>query len=317
MSGARPVLLVRSGGAAALPEWQSAFAAVLPGVEVRSWDDPAVDPARVEYVLVWEPEPGRIAAFPNLRAVFSTAAGVDHITRDPALPPHLPVIRMAADEMAQTVGEYVLLSCLMILRDALRMMRGHRAARWDAFNPGRTAQQTTVGILGLGAIGRHAAGMLRGAGFPVRGWTRTRRAVDGVACFAGPDELDTFLSGSDILVGILPDTAETRGLLDARRLAALPRGAGIVSAGRGTLIVVPDLLDALDAGQVSMAVLDVFEQEPLPADSPLWKHGRALVTAHVAGFASRQARAASVARAVAALREGREPANLYRRDRGY
>lgn len=313
----RPVLLVRSGGPAALPDWQQGFAEALPEVEVRGWSDPEVDPARVRYVLVWAPEPGRIAGFPGLRAVFSTAAGVDHITRDPSLPPHLPIIRMGADEMAQTVGEYVAMAALMILRDAPRMARAHAAATWDHFEPGRTAPQTTVGVLGLGWIGRHAAGMLRGLGFRVRGWTRTPRNVAGVECFAGPDGLDPFLAGSDILAGILPDTPDTRGLLDATRLSRLPRGAGLVSAGRGTLLVVPDLLAALDSGQVGAAVLDVFAEEPLPPDSPLWHHPRVMVTAHVAGFASRAARAHSVARAVRRLEAGERPENLYDPEQGY
>ncbi|MBV9783441.1 MAG: glyoxylate/hydroxypyruvate reductase A [Acidisphaera sp.] len=317
MSGASPVLLVRSGGPAALPEWRAAFAAVLPGIEVLGWTDPDLDPARVRWVLVWEPEPGRIAGYPNLRAVFSTAAGVDHITRDPFLPPHLPIVRMGAEEMARSVGEYVTMAALMILRDAPRMLAAHEAGRWDAFFPPRTARETRVGILGLGRIGQMAAGMLRGIGFPVQGWTRTRRTIQGVESFAGIDELDAFLASSDILVGILPDTPQTRALLNRERLAKLPKGAGLVSAGRGTLVVLPDLLAALDAGHLSFAVLDVFETEPLPPDSPAWKHPRVLVTAHVAGFASRRARAESVARAVAQIEAGEQPDNLYDRERGY
>ncbi len=312
-----PILLVRSGGAAALPEWQAAFAAVRPDIEVRAWADSEVDPAKVRWVLVWEPEPGRIATFPNLRAVFSTAAGVDHITRDPFLPPHLPIVRMGADEMAQTVGEYVTMAALMILRDAPRLVTAHQAGNWDPFEPPRTARDTRVGILGLGSIGQYTAQMLRGIGFLVQGWSRTRKRANGVRSFAGMGELDTFLASSDILVGVLPDTPDTRRLLNAERLALLPRGAGLINAGRGTLLCVTDVLDALDACQLGFVVLDVFATEPLPSDSPIWRHPRMLITPHLAGYASRRARAESVALAIARLEAGLVPDNLYDRVRGY
>ena len=318
MSDHGPVLLVRSGGAAALPDWQAAFAELLPEVDVRGWDDPQVDPARVEYVLVWEPEPGRLARYPNLRVVFSSAAGVDHILRDPGRPAHLPIIRMGADETAQTVGEYACLGALMILRDLPRIAAAQRAVRWEPFEPARTAPRTRVGIMGLGRIGQVAAGMLQGIGFAVHGWARQPRAPgSGVRCFAGAAQLDAFLAETDILVAILPDTPETRGLLDARRLAALPRGAGIVSVGRGTLIVAADLIAALDAGQVSLAVLDVFETEPLPPEDPAWRHERIVVSAHVAGYASRRARAEWVAHCVGLHRAGAALPNLYDPGRGY
>jgi glyoxylate/hydroxypyruvate reductase A len=317
MPDATPILLVRSGGPSALPSWQAAFAEVLPHVAVHWWDDPAVDPARVHYVLVWEPEPGRLAGYPNLQVIFSTAAGVDHITRDPDWPRHVPIVRMGADEMAQTVSEFVCLGALMILRDLPRILAAERNEHWERFERDRTARTTRVGIMGMGRIGQVAAGMLQGIGFPVHGWTRTPRAGEAVRCFAGLDELDAFLACTDILVGILPDTPETRGLLDATRLAKLPPGAGVVSVGRGTLIVLPDLLAALDAGHLSLAVLDVFETEPLPKGDPAWRHERVVVTPHLAGFASRPARAESVARGVAQHAAGGPIANTYDPARGY
>ncbi len=313
----QPILLVRSGGAAALPEWQSAFAAVMPDLEVRWWDDATVDAVRVHYVLVWEPEPGRIARLPNLRAVFSAAAGVDHLVRDPDLPKHLPIVRMGADEIAQTVAEYVCLGALACLRDLPRIVAGQRERRWETFNVPRTARHTRVGIMGLGRIGLASAAMLSPIGFAVHGWSRTAREGGTVPCRAGMASLDAFLAESEILVGLLPDTPETRGLLDARRLAMLPRGAGVVSAGRGTLIVQPALLAALDSGALSCAVLDVFPEEPLPPADPAWSHPRVIVTGHVAGNASRPSRAASVAENIRRLERGEMPDTLYDPARGY
>lgn len=313
----RGVLLVKSGGAAALPEWQAQFAEFAPGLEVRGWDDPAIDPNAVTYVLVWEPEPGRLAGYPGLRAIFSTAAGVDHITRDPHLPRGVPIVRMASEETAQTVGEYVCLATLSILRDSKRLEAAQAAQRWDPFEAPRTALDTRVGVMGMGNIGQVAARMLRGLGFTVAGWTRTPRPLAGIEVHSGLDELDRFLSRSDILVGLLPETPQTRDLLDLKRIGRLPRGAGIVNAGRGSLVVMPDLIAALDEGHLSMAFLDVFDPEPLPADHPAWRHPRITVTSHVAGFASRRSRARSVAAALVAHETGRPMPNLYCAARGY
>lgn len=313
----RDLLLVKSGGEAAVPEWQAAFAQCAPHLDVRSWNDPTVDPDAVTYVLVWEPEPGRIASYRNLRAVFSSAAGVDHIMCDPTVPAHLPIVRMASEETSQTVGEFVCLAALSILRDYPRMMVAQAERRWDTFEPPHTALDKRVGIMGFGTIGRVTGRMLRGLGFQLVGWARNRKAVEGLTTFAGMAEFATFLSHCDILVNLLPDTPETRGLLNAEHLALLPRGAGVVNAGRGTAIVLPDLIAALDSGQVGAAVLDVFEQEPLPADNPAWRHPRITVTPHNAGYASRRARAASVAATMQALARGESVPHLFDRARGY
>jgi glyoxylate/hydroxypyruvate reductase A len=311
------LLLVKSGGDAAVAEWQAGFREVAPDLEVRGWNDPSVDPDAVTFVLVWEPEPGRIAGYRNLRAIFSSAAGVDHIVRDPTVPAHLPIVRMVSEETSQTVGEYVCLAALSILRDHRRMIAAQAERRWDNFEPPHTAWDKRVGIMGFGTIGQVVARMLGGLGFQLAGWARSHKTVHGVTMFAGNDELAPFLSGCDILVNLLPDTPDTRGVLDARRLAWLPRGAGIVNTGRGTAIVLADLLAALDSGQIGAAVLDVFEDEPLPAAHPAWTHPRITVTAHLAGYASRRARAASVAATMGALERGETVPHLYDPVRGY
>ncbi|CAN5666847.1 glyoxylate/hydroxypyruvate reductase A [soil metagenome] len=313
----RGLLLVKSGGAAALPEWQARFAERAPDLEVRGWDDPSVDADAVSHVVVWAPEPGRLARYRNLRVIFSSAAGIDHITGDPTLPRAVPIVRMATEETSQTMGEYVCLAALSILRDGHRLAAAQAARRWDPFELPHTALDKRVGILGLGTIGEVAARMLRGLGFTVAGWTRSARAVDGMDVHFGEDGLDRLLAESDILVGLLPETTQTRGLIDGARLARMPRGAGIVSAGRGSLIVMPDLIAALDEGQIGAAWLDVFEPEPLPADHPAWNHPRITVTSHVAGFASRRARARAVVAALEAHERGEALPNLYQPDRGY
>jgi glyoxylate/hydroxypyruvate reductase len=317
ISSQKDILLVKSGDESAIPEWRRIFADLCPDLDVRWWDDPDADPAAVTFVLVWQPQPGRLAQLPNLRIIFSSGAGVDHITSDPTLPPHVPIVRMASAETLQTMGEYVCLAVLALQRDLKRALNAQAERRWDEFQGSRTAPQTRVGIMGLGNIGQTATRMLDALGYKLAGWSLNPKSLEHVACFAGLEQLDPFLHGIDILVGLLPETSLTRGLLSASRLALLPKGAGLVNAGRGSLVAMPDLIAALDSGHLSGAVLDVFEPEPPSAADPVWRHPRIIVTGHIAGFASRRARAEHVVRAIAAYRRGEPLPSLYQPNRGY
>lgn len=315
--GQRMILLVNSGGEDAVEAWQAMFAPVAPHLQVRWLHDPSVRAEDVAYAFVWAPPPGFLAGLPNLRLILSSGAGVDHITADPAWPRHVGIVRMGGDETAQRMGEYVCLGALALLRGMPRIIAGQRARHWDHFDSPRTASETRAGIMGMGNLGIRAAEMLRALGYPVAGWSRSRKHVPGVECFAGAEELPAFLGRTDLLVNLLPDTAETKRAIRAETIAQLPRGAGIVNAGRGPQLVLPDLLAALDDGHLSGAFLDVFETEPLPADDPAWSHPKVIVTPHLASLASRPARALYVAQAIAAHERGEAPPNLYDPDRGY
>ncbi len=303
------ILLVKSGGEAAVPEWREAFRAALPELDVRWWDDP-VDLAAVRYVLVWDPEPGRLAKLPRLKAIFGSGAGVDNILADPDLPKHVPIVRCVPPEATQRMGEFVCWAVLSLLKDARRIAIAQAARDWDYFEPPFTAPERRVGIMGLGAMGSRAAAMLRGLGFPVQGWSRTRKALDGVQSFAGPEELPRFLASTDILVCLLPATPETSGLIAAPLLAQLPRGAQLVNVGCGVQQNLADILAALDDGRLSGAVLDVFDPEPLPPDHPAWAHPRLIVTPHLASLPNRRERARYVAAAIAAHERGEPLPNL-------
>jgi glyoxylate/hydroxypyruvate reductase A len=314
---AQPILLVKSGGEAAMPEWQRHFADLAPGVEVRWWDDATVDPAAVRYALVWDPEPGRIAQLPKLEVIFGSGAGVDFIAADPTLPKHVPLVRMATAGAAQRMGEFVTWAVLSLMKDARRIATAQAERRWDFFEPERIAPRTTIGIMGLGHMGTAAAAMLRGIGFPVIGWSRTRKDIQGVRSYAGAGEQAAFLAASDILVCLLPATPETRHIIAAPLLAQLPDGAGLVNVGRGSQQKIEDILAALDSGRLSGAVLDVFEQEPLPADHPAWTHPKLLVTPHMASLPPRRERAEHVATLIAAHERGEAMPNTYDHERGY
>lgn len=287
---AKPILLVKSGGDVALREWCELFGEFAPFIEVRSWEDRSVDAQRVAYALVWQPEPGRLAGYPNLRLVLSSAAGVEHITHDPAWPKHVPLLRASTDESAQRMGEFVCLAALALLKDLPRLIAQQRAGDWQPFDTPRSALETQVGILGLGKLGLRCASMLKGLGFQVSGWSRSVKQIDGVRSHTGDEGLRAMLSHSHILVCLLPSTPETVGMLHRDSLALLPSGAGLINVARGSHLVRDDLVAALDSGQLCGAVLDVFDPEPLPPDDPLWRHPRVLVTPHMASIASRRAR---------------------------
>ncbi len=315
--GWRMILLVNSGGEEAIAEWRRVFGEVAPHLDVRWARDPAVPREEVRYVFVWAPEPGFLASLPNLRLICSSGAGVDHITNDPSWPSHVGIVRMGGDETMQRMGEYVCLGALSLLRGMPRIIAGQRAGRWDHFDAPRTAVETRAGVMGLGNLGVRAAEMLRGLGYQVAGWSRGRKVLPGIECFAGEEERDAFLARTDLLVCLLPDTPETRGAIRAETIALLPPGAGVVNAGRGGHVVLDDLVAALDSGHVSGAFLDVFEPEPLPDGHPIFAHPKVIVTPHLASLASRPARARYVAEAIAAFERGERPANLFDVARGY
>lgn len=311
------VLIVNSGGETAHPFWSAHINEILPDIDVRWWNDPTVDPEKVLYALVYRPDHGRLTSYPNLRLILSAGAGVDHIISDASLPRDLKIVRMGGDETAQRMGEFICLGALALLRDLKRIVNQQAVGLWQTFSQQRSATETRVGIMGLGNLGTRSAEMLRELGFQTAGWARSRKAIAGIDSFAGDPEFAPFLQRTDILVNLLPDTPQTRGLINSRALSLLPAGAAVLNAGRGQHVVVDDLIAALDSGHLSGAFLDVFEPEPLPADSRLWLHPKVIISPHIGSMASFRARAHFVAGAIAAFERGECPPNMYDPERGY
>jgi glyoxylate/hydroxypyruvate reductase A len=311
------MLLVKAGGAKMRRQWCDVLTEMRPDLVTKPADDPDARPEEARYVVVWEPDPGWLASLPNLRVIFSLGAGVDHITRDPDWPRHVPLVRMGGEEVGQRMGEYIAWACLSLLRNAREFALQQAAKVWKYKVGENTAADLTVGIMGLGSLGAASVPMLRGLGYSVIGWSRSRKEMQGVESFAGEAELDAFLARSNVLVCLLPSTPETAGIIDAALLAKLPAGAGVVNAARGAHVVVPDLIAALDSGHLSGAVLDVFDPEPLEPESPLWKHPKVIVTPHVASVARLRKRARYVLDAIASFEAGGALPNLYDPERGY
>jgi glyoxylate/hydroxypyruvate reductase len=246
-------------------------------------DGPA-DPT-ITYAVVWKQRPNLLSSLPNLRAIFSIGAGVDHIFTDPGLP-KVPVVRVVADNLTQYMTEYVVWRVLDHHRQGFLYHAQQKRKVWHE-PPQPPASDVAVGIMGLGNLGRAAAQALLSLGFVVNGWTRTEHAMAGVTSFHGEHGLVPFLNATDILVVLLPLTQATRGIISYRLLKELRSrnrlgGAVLINAGRGRLQSDGDILKALEDGTLKEASLDVFEAEPLPKTSPLWSHPRVFVTPHAA-----------------------------------
>lgn len=294
--------------------WSAALRARLPDLDVRVW--PAIGPPEeIEAALVWLPPPGLLASLPRLRAIFLLGAGVDAMLRDPTLP-DLPLCRMVDPSLTATMAEYVLACVLWYHRQFDVYARQQAERRWKLYLPGPAAA-TRVGVMGLGVLGSATAAALAAHGFSVRGWSRTERALPGVACFAGEAGQGAFLAGSDILVCLLPLTPETEGILDAALLAQLPEGARLIQVGRGRQLVEADLLAALDSGRLAHATLDVVREEPLPPAHPFWNHPKVRLTPHTASYCQPATGAAMVAENILRLRDGRPLLHVVDRQRGY
>ena len=262
--------------------WRRALLAADPGLDLRQWPEVG-DPADIEYALVWFPPKGALKSYPNLKVIFSIGAGVDHLASDPELPKGVPIVRMVEPGLTAGMTEFVLMSVLYHHRFMLDYAEQRRNKVWreiDQVPP----WDRRVGIMGLGVLGGDVVEKLVALRFDVAGWSRSPKDLPGVAGFHGPDGFIPFLNRSDILVCLLPLTAETTGLLDARAFAALPEGAALVSVGRGPQVVEADLLAALETGRLRAATLDVFQTEPLGPESPFWDHPRVVLTPHVASL---------------------------------
>lgn len=289
------------------------------GREVVLEPDGPADPS-IAYAVVWRQRPGMLSRLPRLKAIFSMGAGVDHLLTDTSLP-DVPIVRVVAPNLTQYMVEYVVWRVLDHHRQGTIYRAQQRDRVWRE-PPQPPAQEVAVGIMGLGQLGGAAARALASLGYRVNGWTRTGRTAAEVRCWHGADGLKPFLAATDILVALLPSTPATRGLVDYGLLRGLRRdnalgGAVLVNAGRGKLQKEADILRALDDGTLKEASLDVFEQEPLPADSPLWTHPRVFVTPHAAAPSDPAHLVPQMLAQMAAHDRGEPLANLVDREAGY
>ena len=259
--------------------WAERFRAELPDHEVLT--APAKDGDPTAYVVVGKPPAGLLASLSGLELVLSLNAGVEHLLASGETPDGVPIVRMVDPGLVQGMTEWVVAQVMAWHRNLIAYRDKQGEGVW-APAPERLARERLVTVLGAGELGGPVALALHALGFRVRTWGRTPRDVRGIEHHAGRHALAAALQGADVLVGLLPATAETKDLIDAQALGRLASGALVVNAGRGATLVDAALLDGLDEGRLSCAVLDVFREEPLPAGHPFWRHPGVLVSPHVA-----------------------------------
>jgi glyoxylate/hydroxypyruvate reductase A len=276
----KPLVLLGAGGG--LGRVRQQMLARDPSLTILRHGEPGAQQAQV--ALCWNPTPGSLGMYPDLRMIHSIAAGADQIFKDPSRPAQVPVCRIIDPDHRLGMVEYVLWGVLHYHRGFDQMLRNQARALWD--RPGqRPAKQTKTGVMGLGELGRAVALQLAALGFDTRGWARRAQQVDGVTTYQG-DQMADFLAGLDILICLLPLTSETEGILGSQTFDQMAPDAVLINCGRGEHLRGEELLSALDSGQLRGALLDVFDEEPLPAEHPFWHHPKITLTPHIASSAS-------------------------------
>jgi glyoxylate/hydroxypyruvate reductase A len=260
-------------------EWRDTFKAQLPDLELRFWPDTG-DVRDIDYLAFMHPDFDALPAFPNLKAMFSRAAGVEDIVDHPKLP-KVPLGKIEPPGGDPMMTEYTVMHVLRLHREIPAYEEAQRRREWRVA-PIARPEQRRIGFLGLGLMATAPALVLKSLGFPLSAWVRSPRKDAAFPIFHGNDQLEPFLNETDIAVCLLPLTAETEGIFCARTFAMMPKGSMLVNIGRGRHVVDKDLIAALDSGQLSHASLDALWPEPLPPESPLWTHPKITVMPHVA-----------------------------------
>ena len=298
-----------------LPDEGEAFKAIMPQAQVRRWQPGDAAPA--DYALVWKPPAEMLANRSDLKAIFNLGAGVDALMKmADRIPANVPIIRLEDAGMAEQMADYVSSAVLRYYRHLDDYQRQAMHQRWQPKWPA-SKQQFTVAVLGLGVLGRVIAKRLQQLQFPVLGWSRTKKNLDGVSCFSGDNELAACLAKARVVVCILPLTTQTTGILNRTTLSALPRSAYVINVGRGAHIVEEDLLALLQNGHLAGATLDVFQTEPLPSGHPLWQQHNVTITPHISAQTLLDDAYVQIAEKINRLDQGLPVSGVIDRNQGY
>jgi len=300
------------------PTWMPLFAASLPEATVdRHEPDRAADPGarRADYAVAAYPSETFFTEQPSPKAIFTVSAGVGHVLRMPGVPDGVPIVRVEDAGMSAQMVRYALTAAMRFTQRLDAYRRQQRERVWRQ-HPPRAPAQVNAGVMGLGVIGAAIARALAAQGFRTRGYSRSAKAIDGVACFGG-DALAAFLDGLDIVVNVLPSTAQTRRLLNRDALSRLADGAHVVNIGRGSVLDDEDLVVLIESGKIGGATLDVFHEEPLAPSHPFWSLPAITITPHVAGLTIPDETVLQVAAKIRALERGEAVTGVVDRERGY
>ena len=292
--------------------WLQGLSAALPGAELSVWEPGA---PVADYAVVWAPPQQFMDEQQGIKALFNIGAGVDALLQR-RLPQGARVVRLDDAGMAVQMAEYVCHAVIRHFREFDQYEASMRAGQW-AYRKPRLRQDFAVGVMGLGVLGERVAKALAQFDFPVNGWSRSPKAIDGVRAFTGAEQFNEFLAASRVLVNLLPLTPETANVMNKDTLGRLQPGAYVINVARGAHLVEEDLLALIDSGHVAGATLDVFRTEPLPAGHAFWNHPRITITPHTSARTLRDESIAQIARKMAALERGEAVAGIVNPARGY
>ena len=292
--------------------WLQGLQAALPQADISVWQPGA---PVADYAVVWAPPQQFMDEQQGIRALFNIGAGVDGLLQR-RLPPGALVVRLDDAGMAVQMAEYVCHAVIRHFREFDQYEASMRAGQW-AYRKPRLRQDLPVGVMGLGVLGERVAKALAQFEFPVNGWSRSPKAIDGIRTFSGQDGFNDFLAASRVLVNLLPLTPDTQNILNRDTLSRLQPGGYLINVARGAHLVEDDLLALLDSGHLAGATLDVFRTEPLSAGHPFWTHPRIVATPHTSARTLRDESIAQIAGKIGALQRGEAIAGVVDPGRGY
>lgn len=292
--------------------WLTGLRAGLPLARIESWS-PGAEPA--DYAVVWAPPKSFLDEQTQLKALFNIGAGVDALMKL-KLPAQTRVVRLDDAGMSVQMAEYVCHAVIRHFREFDEYEAATAQGLWSFRKP-RLRSAFPVGVMGLGVLGERVAKALASFDFPVNGWSRSDKLIDGVRGFSGAAQLDAFLAATRILVCLLPLTPDTRDIMRRETLARLRPDGYVINVARGAHLVDDDLVSLLDSGHLSGATLDVFRTEPLPSDHPFWKHPKITVTPHTSARTLRDESIAQIVGKILAMERGEPVAGMVEPERGY
>ncbi len=307
----------RLGIGAAPNEWEQEILNQFSGQKVQIWPDIS-NPEDVEYLILWNTIHDPWVDYPNLKAMLSLSAGVEQLLRDPNIPTDVPLIRMIDISLSVGMAEYVM-GAVMRIHLGHHFYSEQKAKHEWGFGQLdlKLAKDRTIGIMGAGELGQASGEMLASAGFRIQYWSRSRKEFDYATSYAGDGELKTFLASTDILVVLVPLTADTTDMINVDFLKMLPKGASVINVARGRIIKDEDLLACLDDGHIEQVILDVFRKEPLPAEHAFWVHPRVFMTPHISSITRAETAVPTIRSHIKAFENGHVPKGLVDRTRGY
>jgi len=294
--------------------FRDSLLAVDPNLDIEIW--PAVrNPERVNFAIAWNQPKNVFEKFPNLKVISSLGAGVDHLLQDDSIPAHIEFTRIVAPSLTDQMCDYIIGSAINILRKSLTYAKQQFRAEWQP-QEHYFKRNISVGVMGLGELGKSVTERLRDNNFTTLGWSRSIKEIDGIDTYSG-NELDTFLAETNMLVCLLPLTDKTDGIIDLDCFKKLNEPAFFINAGRGEHLVEEDLIYALDTETIKHAALDVFSEEPLPDSHPFWGRDKITITPHAAAFTDPEETAGLLVDNYKRMMSGQELHHKVDKDLGY